>query len=128
MTEDKLNDVFAFDVVAVASGLGVSLVNNLGSLTANDSLLRFQKPTSSSSSDAMCACVSAGNSSGFGLTTNLNCEGRCLHAKRLKLERNVVLELKLKFNLVSYDVDERSVRSDFKKRHLLSSLISENYW
>ena len=120
MSKDELNEVLAFDVVAVASGLGVSLVTNLGSLTANNSVFRLQKSSSSSSSDAMCACVSAGNSSGFGLTTNLNCEGRCLHAKRLKLERNVVLELKLAFDLVSYDVDERSVWLDFKKRHLVS--------
>jgi hypothetical protein len=89
-----------FDVVTVV----VSLVNNLGGLSANDSVFRLQKPTTSS--DAMCACVSAGNSSGFGLTANLNLEGRCLHAERLQLERHVVLHLKLPFNLLSYDVDK----------------------
>jgi hypothetical protein len=117
MSKDELNEVLAFDVV---SGLGVSLVTNLGSLTANNSVFRLQKSRSSSSSDAMCACVSAGHSSGLGLTTNLNCEGRCLHAQLLQLERHVVLELKLHFNLVSYDVDERSVWLNFNKRHLLS--------
>ena len=106
MPKDELNEVLAFDVVTVASVFSVSFVNNRGCLSANDSLFRLQKPTSSSSSDAMCACVSAGNSSGFWLMTNLNCEGRCLHAKQLQLERDVVLELKLPFNLVSYDVDE----------------------
>jgi hypothetical protein len=126
MSKDELNEVLAFDVVVVASGLSVSLVNNLGRLSANDSLLRFQKPTSSSSSDAMCACVSAGNSSGFGLTTNLNCEGRCLHAQLLQLERHVVLHLKLEFDLVSYDVDEGSVWFNLNKRHLFSGL--ENFW
>jgi hypothetical protein len=120
MPKDDLKELFAFDVVAVASGLGVSLVTNLGSLTANNSVFRLQKSSSSSASYPMCAGVCACNTSGFRLTLNLNFEGRCLHPQLLQLERHVVLHLKLQFDLVSYDVDERSVWLDFKKRHLLS--------
>jgi hypothetical protein len=106
MSKDELNEVLAFDVVAVASGLGVSLVTNLGSLTANNSVFRLQKSSSSSASYPMCAGVCACNTSGLGLTLNLNIEGRCLHAQLLQLERHVVLHLKVQFYLVSYDVDE----------------------
>jgi hypothetical protein len=103
VTKDELDEVFALDVVLVES---VWSVVNLSDLTANNSVFRLQKTSPSSSSYPMCACVCAGNTSGLGLTLNLNIEGRCLHAQLLQLERHVVLHLKVQFYLVSYDVEE----------------------